>query len=157
MNVPKGEITDVLIRVGDFICPIDFIVLETQPMLNSRSQTPVNLGHPFLATTNAIINFRNGSMTLTFGDMTQEINVFNLGKQPRDMDDQIFEVNSVENLKSEHEENMEIDMENQFDLKSEDFNLDQILDSAVDWVSSPSVPNPRPKFQFTLLMNPLLP
>ena len=52
---------------------------------------------------------------------------------------------------------MEIDTVIKFDLESEDFNLDQIIDSVVDWVSSPSVPNPRPKFQFTLLMNPLLP
>ena len=52
-----------------------------------------------------------------------------------------LEVNSIENLTSEHEEIMEIDTESDFDLKSEDFNLDQIIDSAVDWVSSPSVPN----------------
>ena len=33
--------------------------------------------------------------------------------------------------------------ESKFDLDSEDFNLDQIVDSAVDWASSPSVPHPR--------------
>ena len=31
-------------------------------------------------------------------------------------------------------------MEVEFDLEAEDFNLDQIIDSAVDWASSPSVP-----------------
>ena len=30
VKIPKGKITDVLIRVGDFIYPVDFIVLETQ-------------------------------------------------------------------------------------------------------------------------------
>ena len=30
VKIPKGEITDVLIRVGEFIYPVDFIVLETQ-------------------------------------------------------------------------------------------------------------------------------
>ena len=29
VKVPKGEINDVLIRVGEFIYPVDFIVLET--------------------------------------------------------------------------------------------------------------------------------
>jgi len=29
VKIPKGEITDVLIWVGEFIYPIDFIVLET--------------------------------------------------------------------------------------------------------------------------------
>jgi len=39
--------------------------------------------------------------------MTKEVNVFHLGKQPRDFDDQIFEVNLIERLTSEHEEEPE--------------------------------------------------
>ena len=123
----KWEITDVLIRVRDFINPIDFIVLETQPASNPRSQTPVILGRPFLATANAIINCRNGSMRLTFGDMIKEVNIFNLGRQPRDVNDQTFEVNSIKNLTSEHEESIEMDTQSEFDLESEDFNLDHIM------------------------------
>jgi len=71
-------------------------------------------------------------MWLTFGDMIKEVNIFNLRKQPRDMNDQTFEVNSIENLTSEHEERIDIDTKSKFDLESEDFNLDQIIDSAVD-------------------------
>ena len=67
--------------------------------------------------------------------MTKEVNVFNLGRQPRDINDQTFEVTS------EHKEIMEIETEEEFDLESEDFNLDQIVDSAVDWASSPSIPH----------------
>ena len=40
---------------------------------------------------------------------------------------------------------MEINMEIEFDLESEDLYLDQIIDSAVDWASRPSVPNPKTK------------
>ena len=36
-----------------------------------------------------------------------------------------------------------METESEFDLESEDFNLDQIIDSAVDWASSPSIPHPR--------------
>ena len=50
-------------------------------------------------------------MPLTFGDMTKEINVFNLGRQPRDINDQTYEVNSIENLTSEYKESMEIETE----------------------------------------------
>ena len=82
-------------------------------------------------------------MQLAFGDMTKEVNVFNLERQPQDINDQTFEVNSIENLTSEHEESMEIETEAEFDLESEDFNLDQIVDSTVDWASSPSVPHLR--------------
>ena len=38
---------------------------------------------------------------------------------------------------------MEIETEAEFDLESEDFNLDQIVDSVVDWASSPGVPHHR--------------
>ena len=82
-------------------------------------------------------------MRLTFGDLTKEVNVFNLGRQPREINDQTFEVNSIENLTSEHEESMEIEIEAEFDLESEDFYLDQIVDLAVDWVLNPSVPHHR--------------
>jgi len=96
VKVSKGKINDALILVGKFIYPVDFIVLETQPVSKPKAQTPVILGRSFLATANAIINYRNGSMRLTFGDMTREVNVFNLGKRPRDVEDQTFEVNLTE-------------------------------------------------------------
>ena len=59
------------------------------------------------------------------------------------MNVQIFEVNFIENLTSEHEESMEMDTKSEFDLESEDFNLDQIIDSVVDWALSPGVPHHR--------------
>jgi len=82
-------------------------------------------------------------MRLTFGDMTNEVNVFNLGRQPRDINDQTFEVISIENLTSEHEERIEMETESEFEMEFEDFNLDQIIDSAVDWASSQIVLHPR--------------
>ena len=132
VKIPKGEITDVLIRVGEFIYPVDFVVLETQPVQNHRAQTPVILGRPFLATANAIINCRNGSMRLTFGDMTKEVNVFHLGKQPRDVDNEYFDVNLIEGLTSEHVEEVEYESEEEFELESDDLNLDQIVGSNVE-------------------------
>ena len=75
---------------------------------------------------------------MTFGDMTKEVIIFNLGRQPRDVTDQTFEVNSIENLTSEHEESIEMETKSEFDL-----DLDQIVDLAVDWASSPSVPHHR--------------
>ncbi|RVW66463.1 hypothetical protein CK203_065766 [Vitis vinifera] len=48
--------------------------------LADRKQTII-LGRPFLATSNAIINCRNGVMQLTFGNMTLELNIFHLCKR----------------------------------------------------------------------------
>ena len=42
---------------------------------------PIILGRPFLATSNVIINCRNGVMQLTFGNMTLELNIFHLSKK----------------------------------------------------------------------------
>ena len=42
---------------------------------------PIILGRLFLATSNAIINFQNGVMQLTFGSMTLELNIFHLSKK----------------------------------------------------------------------------
>ena len=70
-------VEDVLIRVGEFIYPVDFIVLETEKVANVAKQIPVILGRPFLATANALINCRNGMMRLSFGNMTLELNIFN--------------------------------------------------------------------------------
>ena len=76
-------------------------------------------------------------MRLTFGDMTREVNVFNLEKQPRDVEDQTFEVNLIENLTSEHRKELKLETECDFGLESDDFNLDQVVDSAVNWARTP--------------------
>ena len=95
VKMPKGIVEDVLIKVGDFFFPIDFVVLETQPVTNPKNQIPIILGRPFLATSNALINCRNGSMKLTFGNMTIDLNIFNIGKEPNELYEQSVGVNVV--------------------------------------------------------------
>ena len=80
IKIPKGIIEDVLIKVGDFVFLVDFVVLETEPVRNLKNQIPIILGRPFLATSNALINCRNGLMKLTFGNMTIDLNIFHVGK-----------------------------------------------------------------------------
>ena len=104
VKIPKGEVEDVLIKVGEFIFPVDFIVLETQPVSNLKSQIPVILGRPFLATSNALINCRTGQMKLSFGNMTVDLNIFNLGRQPSDPSDEPMEVNFIQGISSEQQE-----------------------------------------------------
>ena len=91
---PRGVVEDVLVQVDKLYFPVDFVVLDTNPVANMKTQIPVILGRPFLATANALVNCRTGVMQLTFGNMTVELNVFNIGKQPGD-DEDIFEVNRV--------------------------------------------------------------
>jgi len=78
---------------------VDFIVLDTKPISHSSIDVPIILGRPFLATSNALINCRNGIMKLTFGNMTVELNIFNNYKQPCiDDDAEIFEEDMIQTL-----------------------------------------------------------
>ncbi|RVW58675.1 putative mitochondrial protein [Vitis vinifera] len=77
----KGVIEDVLVQVDNFYYPVDFIVLDTDPTVKEANLVPIILGRPFLATSNAIINCRNGLMQLTFGNMTLDLNIFYMSKK----------------------------------------------------------------------------
>ena len=83
VKIPKGIVEDVLVKVDNFYYPVDFVVLDTEPMAESPHQVPIILGRPFFATTNAIINCRNGVMQLTFGNMTMELNIFHLSNRDK--------------------------------------------------------------------------
>ena len=56
-------------------------MLDTEPTASGPNHVPIILERPFLATSNAIINCRNGVMQLTFGNMTLEINIFHLNNK----------------------------------------------------------------------------
>jgi hypothetical protein len=47
----------------------------------------VILGKPFLATANALINCRIGVMKMSFGNITVELNIFNINNQPLNYDE----------------------------------------------------------------------
>ena len=81
IKIPKGTVEDVLIQVDKFYYPVDFVVLDTELATAGANYVPIILGRPFLATSNAIINCRNGVMQLTFGNMTLELNIFHLSKK----------------------------------------------------------------------------
>ena len=81
IKIPKGIVEDVLIQVDKFYYLVDFVVIDTEPVVVGANYGPIILGRPFLATSNAIINCRNGVMKLTFGNMTLELNIFHLSKK----------------------------------------------------------------------------
>ena len=81
LKIPKGIVEDVLVKVDKFYYPVDFVMLDTEPIAKGPNHVPIILGRPFLATTNAIINCRNGVMQLTFGNMTLELNIFHLSNK----------------------------------------------------------------------------
>ena len=99
---------DVLVQVDKFYFPVDFVVLNTQPVVNQGTQFPVILGRPFLATANAIIHCRGGLMTLSFVNMTVNLNIFNVIKEIEDEED-VCEVNMIDSVVQNYVYNVSYD------------------------------------------------
>ena len=98
VKIPKGIVEDVLVKIDKFYYPVDFVVLDIEPIANEPNHVPIILGRPFLATANAIINCRNGVKQLTFGNMTLELNIFHLNNKhrlPEDENQMTDEVGSI--------------------------------------------------------------
>ena len=62
MKIPRGIIEDVLVQVDKFYYLVGFVVLDTDPIVTRTNYVPIILRRPFIATSNAIINCRNGVM-----------------------------------------------------------------------------------------------
>ena len=95
VKIPKGIVEDVLEKVDKFYYQVDFVVLDTEPVVEGTSHVPIILGRPFLATSNAIINYRNGVMQLTFVNMILELNIFHLNSKHKSVEEQEHESDEV--------------------------------------------------------------
>ena len=71
MAQPEGVLEDVLVKVGKFIFPIDFVVIR----MEEDTQIPLLLGRPFLATGAALIDVQKGELTLRVGDEAVQFNL----------------------------------------------------------------------------------
>ena len=79
MAKPEGVIEDVLVKVGKFIFPVDFIILD----MEEDSQVPLLLGRPFLATGATLIDMQKRVLTLRVGEEAAD---FNLLKSLKNVD-----------------------------------------------------------------------
>ena len=75
----EGILEDVLIKVGKFVFPVDFVVIN----IEEDKQIPLLLGKPFLATGVALIDVKNGELTLRVGDEAVQFNLNDSLKQPK--------------------------------------------------------------------------
>ena len=67
----EGILEDVLIKVGKFIFPVEFIVID----IEEDKQVPLLLGRPFLATRAALIDVKKGELPLKVGDEAVHFNL----------------------------------------------------------------------------------
>ena len=76
VTYPKGIVEDVLVKVHDFIFPVDFVVLDMEEDVN----VPLILGRPFLATGKALIDIARGELTLHMGNKRHILSIYNAMK-----------------------------------------------------------------------------
>ena len=91
MAKPEGVIEDVLVKVGKFVFPVDFIILD----IEEDSQVPLLLGRPFLATGAALIDMQKGVLTRRF---REEASDFNLLQSLKNLDIDREDYKSVDDL-----------------------------------------------------------
>ena len=109
IKIPKGTVEDVLVQVDKFYYPVDFVVLDTEPVAVGANYVPIILGRPFLATSNVIFNCRNGVMQLTFGNMTLEFNIFHLSKKHmQSVEEEIEEVCLIDTMLEDQTEQQQL-------------------------------------------------
>jgi hypothetical protein len=128
---PRGIIEDVLVKVDKFYFPVDFVFLDTEPVQNIGVHILVILEQPFLATANARINCRIGVMKISFGNMTLELEIFDISKKPRDCDE-IRSACLIEEINEEAIEtsSLEDPLEACLAQFGEDLDLDKLLEQA---------------------------
>ena len=90
MAQPEGVLEDVLVKVGKFVFPVDFVVMK----MEEDNQVPPLLGRLFLATGAALIDVQKGELTLRVG---KEAVHFNLNKSLTQSDVDAENFNFVDN------------------------------------------------------------
>ena len=91
MVKPEGVLEDVLVTVGKFVFPVDFIILD----MEEDSQVPLLLGRPFLATGAALIDMQKGVLTLR---VREKAAAFNLIKSMQNIDTDRENFNVVDDV-----------------------------------------------------------
>ena len=66
------------IKVGKFVFPVDFVVINTE----EDKQVPLMFGRPFLETRAALIDVKKCELTLRVGDEVVHFNLNHSLKQP---------------------------------------------------------------------------
>ena len=72
LTYPQGIIKDVFVKVDKFIFSVDFVVLD----MEEDKEAPLILGRPFLETVQALINVKDGELTLRVGDDQVKFNLY---------------------------------------------------------------------------------
>ncbi|XP_056698040.1 uncharacterized protein [Spinacia oleracea] len=72
VRFPKGVVEDVLVKVGEFAFPVDFVVMD----MKEDFEIPLIFGRPFLGTSQALIDVSRGQMIIKAQDKQVIFKIF---------------------------------------------------------------------------------
>ncbi|KAK9075476.1 hypothetical protein SSX86_003800 [Deinandra increscens subsp. villosa] len=91
VKYPRGIVENMLVKVGNFVFPIDFVILD----MDEDEYIPLILGRPFLATSRAIIDVYDGKLTLRTGNLVVTLNIQDSMKRPASQDETCYFLDSI--------------------------------------------------------------
>ncbi|XP_016173001.1 uncharacterized protein LOC107615454 [Arachis ipaensis] len=91
---PYGVVEDLLVKVGEFISPVDFVVLD----MEEESNASIILGRPFLATAGAIIDVQKRELVIRLHEEKMVFNVFIAMSYPKKSIGECMIVDTMEKL-----------------------------------------------------------
>ncbi|XP_015947337.1 uncharacterized protein LOC107472328 [Arachis duranensis] len=96
IKTPNGIVENLLVKVGEFIFPADFVILDTE----EEGSDSIILGRPFLHTARAIIDVEKGEMIFRVHNEQMIINVFKSMQNIPEQEDYV-KVDMIESLVEE--------------------------------------------------------
>ncbi|XP_023743721.2 uncharacterized protein LOC111891890 [Lactuca sativa] len=84
---PRGIVEDILVKIGKFVFPVDFVVIDMKEDVN----VPIILGRPLLNTARALVDIRESKLTLRVGDEEETFGLQD-GFQGYDVQGEVFNI-----------------------------------------------------------------
>ncbi|GJZ63368.1 reverse transcriptase domain-containing protein [Tanacetum coccineum] len=94
---PVGIAKNMLVEVGKFTFPADFVILE----MEEDSKVPLILGRPFIHTTDAVIRVKQKQLNLGVGTERMIFNIDYAMKHSNSNDDTCFSINVIDGILEE--------------------------------------------------------
>ncbi|KAK0583647.1 hypothetical protein LWI29_000886 [Acer saccharum] len=79
---PYGVLEDVLMKVGKFYFPVDFVILD----MEEDFEVPLILGRPFLKTSGALVDHKEDKLTLRVGEEHVVFDFKKVANRPMEVD-----------------------------------------------------------------------
>ncbi|XP_015932370.1 uncharacterized protein LOC107458663 [Arachis duranensis] len=128
IKIPNGVVENLLVKVGNFIFPADFVVLD----MDEEGSNSVILGRPFLATARTIIDVEKGEMTFRVHDEQMTINVFKAMQYPTEKES-CMRIDMVDALVEEvFKVNHQVKQEEVQDIREQEENKLQALEEPME-------------------------